>query len=196
MARAALSADDIAAFRQRAAEVATRMFAEAGYDGLSMRALAAELGVSLMTPYRYFANKDDLFAEVRTGAFRRFADRQAAAAAATRPGPRRLRALGAAYLAFAADEPQAYRIMFELEQSDTADYPELAAEQKRALSYLLDAVTHAIDEGRMAGDPLTQAHLLWAQVHGLVSLHLAGKLIMGRSFEQLCATPLFAGKQP
>ncbi len=37
----------------------------------------------------------------------------------------------------------------------------------------------------MEGDPLERAHFLWAQVHGLVSLHLAGKLVMGRSLEQL-----------
>lgn len=192
MARAALTTDDIAAFRARAAEVATRMFADDGYDGLSMRALAAELGVSPMTPYRYFANKDDLFALVRTEAFRRFADRQAEAAR-THAGAQRLRALGAAYIQFAIDEPQAYRIMFQLEQSAVDAYPELEAEQKRALSYLLDAVTQAIEAGRLEGDALTKAHLLWAQVHGLVSLHLAGKLIMGRTFAELYATPEIAG---
>ncbi len=28
-------------------------------------------------------------------------------------------------------------------------------------------------------------HLLWAALHGVVSLHLAGKLKSGRTFEQL-----------
>lgn len=192
MARAALTDGEIQAFRDRAVDAAIRMFADRGYEGLSMRALAGELGVSAMTPYRYFANKDDLYAAVRTEAFRRFADRQQQAAGDPRPREE-LRALGGAYVRFAVDEPQAYRIMFELEQAPTDAYPELEAEQKRALSYLLAAVTRAIDAGVMAGDPLTQAHLLWAQVHGLVSLHLAGKLIMGRSFEELCESPAVAG---
>ena len=39
--------------------------------------------------------------------------------------------------------------------------------------------------GKIEGDPLTVAHLAWAQVHGVISLHLAGKLIMGRSVEDL-----------
>jgi hypothetical protein len=37
----------------------------------------------------------------------------------------------------------------------------------------------------LEGDPLRRAHFLWAQVHGLVSLHLAGKLVMGCSLEEL-----------
>lgn len=193
MARTTLSADEITAFRERVMAVAMRLFVESGYEGLSMRAVAAELGVSPMTPYRYLRNKDELFTLVRIEAFRRLADHQRATAQAHPPGLQRLRALGAAYLAFASDEPQAYRIMFELEQPASADHPELEAEQRRAMSYLLDAVTDAIEGGHLRGDPLTQAHLLWAQVHGLVSLHLAGKLILGRTFEQLRASPLFAG---
>ncbi|ACY15517.1 TetR/AcrR family transcriptional regulator [Haliangium ochraceum] len=193
MARVTLSADEVAAFRERAVAAAMRLFVESGYEGVSMRAVAAELGVSPMTPYRYVRNKDELFTLVRIAAFRRLADRQRATAQAHPPGAQRLRALGAAYLAFASDEPQVYRIMFELEQSASAEHPELEAEQRRAMSYLLEAVTDAIAAGDVRGDPLTYAHLLWAQVHGLVSLHLAGKLILGRSFEQLRASPFFAG---
>jgi hypothetical protein len=43
----------------------------------------------------------------------------------------------------------------------------------------------AVEEGFMNGDPLTIAHVLWANTHGLVSLHLSGKLLMGRSLKDL-----------
>ena len=39
-----------------------------------MRQLAAELGVSPMTPYRYFEDKDDILAAVRANGFNRFAE--------------------------------------------------------------------------------------------------------------------------
>lgn len=191
MARAALTADEIESFRERAVQAATRMFARVGPSGLSMRGLAAELGVSAMTPYRYFENVEDLFAQVRTAAFRRFADGQQAASGARRP-TQRIRSLGAAYVKFAVDEPEAYRIMFELQQAPTDAYPELEQQQRRAFGYLLEAFQDAVDEGALCGDASTLAHLAWAQAHGLVSLHLAGKLIMGRSFEQLCASPFMA----
>ena len=182
MPRTALSQDQIAAFRQRVVGAATHLFATEGYEAVTMRALAAELGVSAMTPYRYFEDKDEVFALVRADAFRRFADRQEAASNDVSDDPREmLRRLGRAYIDFALAEPDAYRIMFELGQPTARPCPELEVEQKRAFSYLLDAVEAA----GVDGNELTAAHLAWAQVHGIVSLHLAGKLIMGRSIEEL-----------
>lgn len=184
MARAALTPDQIEVFRDRACTTARRLFAERGYGGMSMRALAAELGCSPMTAYRYFENKADLFAQVRTDAFRRFADAQQRAASASEPIDR-LDELKRAFIDFALDDPVAYRIMFELDQEPTDQYPDLEREQRRAFSHLRDAVGELVAGGQMSGDPLTVAHLFWAQVHGLVSLHLAGKLMMGRSLAEL-----------
>jgi AcrR family transcriptional regulator len=185
MPRTALTQEQIEAFRERAVAAAARRFASEGYDAVTMRALASELGVSPMTPYTYFEDKEDLFAAVKTDAFRRFADRQSEAFEASDEPSERLSSLGRAYVAFALDEPDAYRVMFELRQPTKRNDPELEAQQKRAFSYLRAAAAAAVEAGSIQGDPLTIAHLLWAQVHGIVSLHLAGKLIMGRSLEQL-----------
>lgn len=187
MPRAALTAQEIESFRQRAVEAATRLFAEHGYDAVSMRAVARAVGVSAMTPYRYFANKDELFAHVRAAAFRRFADAQQVAFDATSNPRARLRALGLAYVEHALTEPDAYRIMFELSQAPAGTYPELDAQSARAFSLLVRAVEAVVQD-----DPLTAAHLAWAQVHGLVSLHLAGKLQMRRSLDELVAAALEA----
>ncbi len=191
MPRAALRDAEIAAFRRRAADAATRLFAARGYDAVTMRAVADELGVSAMTPYRYLEGKDELIALVRIAAFRDFAD--ALEAAVTRLGPdpdpeTRLREIKRAYLGFALEHDDAYRIMFELRGGDGGDaarWPELAREAMRSFSVLHDAVIAAVDAGMLAGDPLTIAHLLWAGAHGLVSLHLAGRLANSRSIEQL-----------
>ncbi len=192
MPRASLTAEMIDSFRGRACEIATELFAKHGVGSVSMRQIAAELGVSPMTPYRYFQNKEELFAAVRTTAFRRFADRQEHAFEESWPGDR-LHSLAAAYIAFANDEPAAYKVMFELEQVSPEGFPDLEHEQRRAFAVLLRTVSEACENGRMDGDPTTAAHLLWAQIHGLVSLHLAGKLIMGRSFEELCSSPTIVG---
>ena len=55
-----LSQADVADFRDRLCEAAERLFAEHGPEAVTMRQLAAELGVSPMTPYRYFRDKDDI----------------------------------------------------------------------------------------------------------------------------------------
>jgi AcrR family transcriptional regulator len=140
-----------------------------------------------MTPYRYLAGKEELFALVRAEAFRRFADRLEAAMARVGDPVKRLLKLKQAYVRFALDEPDAYRIMFELRQPDARRGGELAAQAKRAFGCLHRTVEEAVDAGRLDGDALTLAHLLWANTHGLVSLHLAGKLTMGRSLETLAA---------
>jgi len=188
MARAPLTTEELNAFRRRAVEAATRLFAERGYRGVTLRSLAGELEVSPMTPYRYFASKEELFAMVRAEAFRRFADVQRDAIANIDEPDEVLRTLGKAYVGFALDEPDAYHIMFELLQAPAGTYPELEREQARAFSYLHAAVNAAVDAGLIEGEALTRAHYLWAQVHGLVSLHLAGKLVMGRSFDELVST--------
>jgi AcrR family transcriptional regulator len=186
--RAALAADDIAAFRRRAAAAAMHLFAEQGYDAVTMRAVAAALGVSAMTPYRYLAGMDELFALVRAEAFRRFADRLEAALARKGDPVARLHRLKRAYIAFALDEPDAYRIMFEVRSpAAAAEPPEVARESRRAFGCLYRTVADAVAAGNLVGDPLTLAHLAWASVHGLVSLHLAGRLGNGRTIAALAA---------
>ena len=185
MPRAALGEDEIETFRRKAVGAATRLFAEQGYEAVSMRAVAKAVGVSAMTPYRYFANKDELFAHVRTAAFRRFADAQQQAFASTDEPRARLVALAHAYVDYALAEPDAYRIMFELSQAPAGTYPDLDRESGRAFSFLLRAT-----EATGADEPIVAAQLSWAQVHGLVSLHLAGKLVGGRTLAQLLQAAL------
>jgi AcrR family transcriptional regulator len=160
--RAALRPDEIDAFRRRVADAATRLFARDGYEAVTMRSVAEALGVSAMTPYRYLAGKEELFALVRAEAFRRFADRLEAE------------------LARAGSDPME-------RQPDPAGDDELAAQSRRSFGALHRTVTEAVTAGALDGDPLTLAHLLWASTHGLVSLHLAGKLTMGRSVTALAA---------
>ena len=189
MPRTALGSDEIAAFRARASDAATKLFAAQGYEAVTMRALANELGVSAMTPYRYLAGKDELVALVRTGAFHQFAEALEAATARASDPDDRLHRLKRAYLRFAAEHGDVYRVMFELRGPAASDarWPELAREAARAFGVLLDSVRAAIAANVLSGDALTVAHLLWASAHGLASLHLAGRLDLGRSLERLAA---------
>src|SRR5947207_14175361 len=106
-----LSETDVADFRERLCEAAERLFAERGPDAVTMRPLAAELGVSPMTPYRYFRDKDDILAAVRTNGFNRFADALEAARAAAATPRAKGAAVGEAYLTFAFEHPHTYKLM-------------------------------------------------------------------------------------
>lgn len=188
MARAALTPEQLDEFRRRAVEMALGLFIEHGYEGVTMRGLAKVLQVSPMTPYRYFEDKDALFTAMRVEATRRFADRQQAAASKGGSGTAAILAVARAYVRFAVEQPESYRIIFELRPMAAQHSAELHAEHERAFSFLYCATRQANAAGQLPGDPLTTAHLLWSQAHGLVSLHLAGKLTMGCTFEHLCTT--------
>jgi AcrR family transcriptional regulator len=182
-----MSVAEVQAFRGELCAAATRRFAEAGYAGVTLRALAAELGVSPMTPYRYFRNKDEIFQTVRTGAFRRFGLAIEEAACGLPCPVERIRASGRAYLRFAGREPHAYRIMFQLDPpAPDADHDPLQRQElRRGWQVLHDAMADAVARDILRGDPTVLAHLAWIPLHGLVTLHLAGKLDLGAGIDDL-----------
>jgi hypothetical protein len=55
----------------------------------------------------------------------------------------------------------------------------------RSWQAILQAVGYAIQAGVLAGDPDSVAHQMWAGLHGLVSLQLAGKLSLGKLAKSL-----------
>ena len=120
-----LSDSDVADFRERLCEAAERLFAERGPDAVTMRQLAAELGVSPMTPYRYFQDKEDILAAVRTNGFNRFAEAMEAARASKKNARSRGADVGDAYVSFAFEHPHTYKLMFDLNQPHEGDYPVL-----------------------------------------------------------------------
>jgi AcrR family transcriptional regulator len=174
-----LSETDVADFRERLCGAAERLFAEHGPDGVTMRQLAAELGVSPMTPYRYFKDKDAILAAVRASAFNRFAEALEQAFEAETDPIGRFRATGEAYVRFALSEPAAYKLMFDLMQPNWAEYPELQAASTRARKTLTAHVEGLIEAGLLKGDPLKTGLILWSALHGFVELQIAGQLPPG-----------------
>ena len=96
--------------RARIRAVAEEQFATRGLAATSLRSIAAELGWTAASLYRYFRNKSELLALTRAAAHDRFSDRVEAAYASTTDLWDRSRAVGQAYVDFAFDEPHAYQL--------------------------------------------------------------------------------------
>lgn len=172
-----LSSAEVDAFRTRLCAVAQKRFAKQGVDGVSMRQLAEALGCSPMTPYRYFRNKEEILAAVRAAAFDRFASALEEAARKTRGDLRAGgQAMGEAYIRFALGDPDAYRLMFDLSQPHPDRYPELVRASARARHMMSAALEALVKAGIFVGDAQLLGYVFWATMHGLVVLHLAGKL--------------------
>ena len=153
-----------------------------------MREVAGALGVSAMTPYRYFKDKEEILAAVRAAAFDRFSDAlEGAFASQTDPGERGA-AVGQAYVRFAFSEPASYKLMFDMTQPEETTYPELAKATTRARKTMTNYVRGLVDAGLLEGDPVLMGHVFWASLHGAVVLQLAGKLDAECDFETIIHT--------
>ena len=172
-----LTDEDVAKFRDRLCDVAEHLFAEHGAEAVTIRQLAGALGVSAMTPDRYFKDKDAILAAVRARAFDRHAEALEAARAVQGLGPaERAEAIGRAYVRFALENPEAYKLMFDIRQPSAEDYPDFVRAAARShatmTAHLLDLKAAAL----FGGDPDYVGHLYWAALHGPIMLQLSGML--------------------
>ena len=167
------TAEDVADFRDRLCDAAERLFAERGTDAVTMRELASAVGVSPMTPYGYFKDKDAILAAVRARAFDRHAAALEEAYDTAPPDPAaRSYASGVAYVRFALEHPEAYKLMFDTKQPGASAYPDLVRASERSRATMTRHV-RGLDQ---SGDVDFVGHLYWAALHGPLMLHFAGLL--------------------
>jgi AcrR family transcriptional regulator len=155
-------------------------------EGLTLREVAARLGVSPMTPYRYFKDKDDILAAVRARAFNDFACALENAVASGKDAIEKSRAAGEAYVDFAFHNAQAYQLMFQVRQEDReAKDPNLHLAAERARATMTCHVKRLIEAGILEGDAELVGYVFWAALHGLVMLELSGNFPKGYSFAKV-----------
>ncbi|HTK80168.1 MAG TPA: TetR/AcrR family transcriptional regulator [Rhizomicrobium sp.] len=181
-----LTASEIEDFRDKLCDAALQIFAEKGVEGLTLREVAARLGVSPMTPYRYFKDKEDILAAIRTRAFNDFAQALENAVKRGKDAVAKSEAAGKAYETFAFTHPEAYRVMFDVAQEDDCeDDPALARAIERASATMSAHVKELVKEGAFDGDPELIGYVFWAAIHGLVTLKLSGKFTRRYSFNKV-----------
>ena len=173
-----LSDTEILDFQDRLCDVAERLFASQGLEAVTIRQLASALGVSPMTPYRYFKDKDAILAAVRARAFGRHADALERAYAASERAARAA-TVAEAYVRFALENPEAYKLMFDIRQPTEGDYPDLVRAGERSRQTMMLQLQDEIADGRIVGDPVLIAHMYWAALHGPIMLQFSGMLPRG-----------------
>lgn len=165
---------NLAGIRERATTVAERIVLEKGGDALSARGLAKALGISVGSLYNAFGDLDGVVRAVNSRCAARLADAlRTAVDHAPADARARVIAIGEAYFDFAYSEPRRWYMLFERD-SDL----QLDAKTAELQEGLLDMLIRAGD-----GDPSNEQHrqfflLLWASVHGLVSLACRPSIVM------------------
>lgn len=150
----------------------------ASEEAVSIRAVADAVGVTPPSIYRHFADKDRLLLEVCRESFTAFHD-HLAEAATDADVVNRMADLGRAYIRYAMDHPEHYRIMFMSRfELSTQEYAEEMITEGNAFELLLATSAELIASERVrpevaARGALHVGILFWASVHGLASLMVA-----------------------
>ena len=142
---------------------------EEGLAALSLRSVARRAGVSHAAPYRHYASREALLADVAADGLVEL--RAEIASAAAKPGDRgeRIVHIGRAYMHFAARHSGLLRLMLGSELPNRGAFPGLA----EATAAIGEEMGHALGD---AAAGLTA----WAAVHGLAVLILENVIDLGQ----------------
>lgn len=156
-------------------EATKRLLADsASADAVSIRAVADAVGVTPPSIYLHFADKDALLSAVVVDVFAELDAAMLAAAEGVDSPMARLCAYGQAYVHFAVEHPEHYRIaaMDPCPRTDQEALDEVLTDS--AFDHMRQAITDCIEAGYFPkGDPLPLALDLWTAAHGLASLMIA-----------------------
>ena len=136
---------------------------------LSMRSLAADVGVSITAPKSHFQSKADLLSALAARGFDRLRDATSQPMQGPANQPRAMiEELAKSYLQFSQDHPGLYKIMFASGLDHDSD-PALQHSSSRAYANLRNCFDQIFPEN----DPAeTEKRILaaWALVHGFATL--------------------------
>ena len=164
--------------RRALLDSALAMVEKEGPRGVSLRAVARLAGVSPAAPYRHFAGKEGLLAAVAEEGFRALEAKMQTASQETRGlALAEFRAIGFAYVHFAASNPSHFRVMFGPEVSDKTEHSSLKESADRASQIIADAITNCQRPGLEGGDTDPQRLFIsaWSTFHGLATLIVDGQ---------------------
>ncbi|MCZ2496377.1 TetR/AcrR family transcriptional regulator [Xylophilus sp. Kf1] len=145
---------------------------ENGVVGFSLRAAARRAHVSHAAPAHHFASAAGLLAALKDAGFARMAAaiaRRMAAADATPTA--RLAAAGKAYVAFAREHPQLFRLMFTCQPGEAAHAPDAPPDASgHAFGQLETCIVDVLGPDADARQVATGVAAAWGLVHGLACL--------------------------
>ena len=178
-------------------ETAGHMLREDKGWQFTLREVARRAGVSHAAPYKHFADKNALLAELAIQGFEQLGrDMTAVVTPRPRSVRKELQAAANAYVQFGVANPALYRLMFSSEAGNPSSV-HLNERVLRTFAVLLDILERGQQAGMFRKRPVQgQAAACWAQVHGLTMLSIDGLLLpekVGGNPVNAALTTLFEG---
>ncbi|MGZ4598174.1 MAG: TetR/AcrR family transcriptional regulator [Actinomycetes bacterium] len=145
-------------------------------DAVTLRAIARRVGIAAPSIYAHFADRDAILEAVVREAFTELAAAVQEAGTEEPDAPGRLRAVCSAYLAFADERPNRYRVLFGRHRREgtprmTEPKSPDALLGAEAFDALVGAVRACVESGDSTSDaPGHDATALWVALHGFATL--------------------------
>ncbi|MEC3976578.1 TetR/AcrR family transcriptional regulator [Amycolatopsis sp. H20-H5] len=182
-ARARNKRGEGALLRDDIVDGATRLLDGGTEQSVTLRAVAREVGISAPAIYQHFPDRDSILLAVAQLAFAELGHELRAVGDHADPAEN-LRAVCTAYLVFAQQRPNRYRILFggvwdaskALERAPALT-DDLTALGMETFHVLRQAVAACVEKGRStSSDPQADAAALWVALHGFAQLQVAAPL--------------------
>jgi AcrR family transcriptional regulator len=154
------------------------ILAKDGVGGLSLRKVAKRAGVSHSAPYAHFKDRQSLIAAISTEGFRQLYDELDAAVSAHADDPREQLVEAAwAYVQFAMNNTDTFKIMFSGVLEKEKDYPSFVEISNKTFERVVKIVQVCQRAGVLRPGPSELVAVsVWGQVHGIISLALEGQI--------------------
>jgi AcrR family transcriptional regulator len=158
--------------------VGVEILAREGVSGLTLREVAKRAGVSHSAPYAHFKDRQSLIAAISTEGFRKLYDELDAAASAHADDPKEQLVEAAwAYVQFAINNTDTFKIMFSDVLEKEKDYPSFVEISGKTFERVVEIVRSCQNAGILRSAPSELVAVsVWGQVHGIVSLALEGQI--------------------
>ncbi|MFZ0631830.1 MAG: TetR/AcrR family transcriptional regulator [Acidobacteriaceae bacterium] len=172
---------------ERILDAATQLLDLEGAEAVSMRRVAAGVGITAMAVYRHFPNREGLLNAITDAGFVEMRERLLAAGG--RETEPRLTALLDVWLDFALEKPRLFELMFLTLRPGARVFPE---DFRAGASPTANIAAGLIDEGMRNGvfrrDDVWEITLeMGALLQGMVMLYLGGRIGMeAEEFRALC----------
>jgi AcrR family transcriptional regulator len=180
MPKISRSAEEVAKVRERILNAAIKLIADQGFAHLSMRRLAAMIGMTASNIYNYYSNKDELYLDIQTDGFKELCARFEEALNREQTPLKKITAIMKEYISYGTSNPDCYNIIFSMDTPKYADYrntrlePVAFAEKKAGLDLIDIARPVVIDLLKKRRKPAAGAWKktvqVWIMLHGFVSL--------------------------
>ncbi|MGW1988995.1 TetR/AcrR family transcriptional regulator [Embleya sp. NPDC001921] len=162
---------DGALLREEILRAATALLDEAGDESaLTLRAVAARVGVTTPSVYLHFADKEALVEAVCLAVWEDLGRRMREVGDGIADPYQSMRRRGAAFVRFGLEHPVQYRLLMMRPRSGAAGGWTAA---DACLAYVGEAIQPCLDAGVLVGDPTRLTLQMLAALHGLVALYLA-----------------------